>query len=152
MDKIKMKDIAKLAGVSPSTVANVIHGRTHKVSVDTLKRVQDIIDETGYIPCVIPKMLSGKQSKVIGIVATRGQEKWIPILEERIYQKGYYMVVHFSEDLEENIRFLVGWNTDAAIFVGFESKIQKEMEEKCCIPVTVLDGVGIEEEFINKLL
>ena len=152
MEKIKMKDIAELAGVSPSTVANVIHGRTHKVSQDTLKRVQDIIERTGYIPCVVPKILSGKHSKVIGIVAKKGQERWIPLLEERIYRNGYYMVVHFSDDLDENVRFLVGWNTDAAIFVGFKEEIQKDMEERCCMPVIILEEQWEREEIIDKII
>ena len=42
---ITIKDMAEIAGVSPTTVANVLHGRTKKMSKETLKKVQDVIDQ-----------------------------------------------------------------------------------------------------------
>ena len=40
--KIRIKDIAKIAGVSATTVSNVIHGRTEKVSRKTRKRIKNL--------------------------------------------------------------------------------------------------------------
>ena len=37
---ITIKDMAEIAGVSPTTVANVLHGRTKKMSKETLKKVE----------------------------------------------------------------------------------------------------------------
>lgn len=42
--KIRIKDIAKIAGVSATTVSNVIHGRTEKVSRKTRKRIEEILE------------------------------------------------------------------------------------------------------------
>ena len=48
---ITMKDVAKLAGVSVGTVSRVINQK-QGIKEITLKKVQQAIDELGYIPDV----------------------------------------------------------------------------------------------------
>ena len=55
--KIRIKDIAKIAGVSATTVSNVIHGRTEKVSRKTRKRIEEILDEQEYAPSMGARIL-----------------------------------------------------------------------------------------------
>lgn len=43
---VTIKDIANITGVSPTTVANVIHGRTNKVSKENVERIQKALKET----------------------------------------------------------------------------------------------------------
>lgn len=47
---IRVKDIANMVGVSPTTVSNVIHGNTKRVSQETAQKISSILDEVGYIP------------------------------------------------------------------------------------------------------
>ena len=42
---VRIKDIAKEAGVSPTTVSNVIHGNTKKVSKSNIDKIQKILEE-----------------------------------------------------------------------------------------------------------
>ena len=42
-DRIRIKDIADELGLSTATVSNVIHGKTKKISDETVKRVQDLL-------------------------------------------------------------------------------------------------------------
>ena len=49
-DRIRIVDIAQELGVSSATVSNVIHGKTKKISDATVKRVQEALEEKGYIP------------------------------------------------------------------------------------------------------
>lgn len=60
-------DVARLAGVSKSTVSNVIRGAT-LVSDATRKRVERAIAKTGYHPNVIARSLKARTSMAIGIV------------------------------------------------------------------------------------
>lgn len=77
--KIRIKDIAKIAGVSATTVSNVIHGRTEKVSRKTRKRIEEILDEQEYAPSMGARILSGKSSGMIAVVVGKRQI-WIKVV------------------------------------------------------------------------
>lgn len=47
---MNIKDIAKLAGVSASTVSKVINNKDRDISEDTRKKVLKIIKEQEYVP------------------------------------------------------------------------------------------------------
>lgn len=48
--RIRLIDIAEELGLSTATVSNVIHGKTKKVSEETVKRVQELLEKRQYIP------------------------------------------------------------------------------------------------------
>lgn len=45
-----IREIARLTNVSPTTVSNVIHGRTDKVSVENVRRIQQALQDHHYFP------------------------------------------------------------------------------------------------------
>ena len=65
---MNLKTIAQKAGVSTATVSNVINGNYHKVSRETIERVQKIIEETNYKPNATARSLVSKKSNIIGVV------------------------------------------------------------------------------------
>ncbi len=60
------KEIAKLAGVSRSTVSRVINNYAN-VTPETKEKVERIIKKYGYVPHASAQALAGKISKIIGI-------------------------------------------------------------------------------------
>ncbi|WP_367566265.1 LacI family DNA-binding transcriptional regulator [Lacrimispora sp.] len=60
------EEIAKLAGVSRSTVSRVINGYSN-VPPETKERVEQVIREYGYVPNTSARNLAGKPSNVIGL-------------------------------------------------------------------------------------
>ena len=44
---VTIKDIAQVVGVSPTTVSNVINGKSGRVSADTVARINTAIEELG---------------------------------------------------------------------------------------------------------
>ena len=48
--RVRIADIAEKLGLSTTTVSNVIHGKTKKISDETVKRVQALLEEKKYIP------------------------------------------------------------------------------------------------------
>lgn len=59
-------DIAKIAGVSRSTVSRVINNYDN-VPEETRKRIQGIIKENNYVPHASARMLAGAKNRVIGL-------------------------------------------------------------------------------------
>jgi DNA-binding LacI/PurR family transcriptional regulator len=67
---LKIKDIAKLAGVSVATVSRVINN-SPKVNSETRARILKIIEEYKYEPDHFAKSLRKRQSNIIGILLIR---------------------------------------------------------------------------------
>ncbi|SER51964.1 transcriptional regulator, LacI family [Gracilibacillus ureilyticus] len=65
--KLTIREIAKMAGVSPGTVSKVIN-QTGSISPNTIKKVKRIIEETGYQPSFSAKALATKKSNMIGLI------------------------------------------------------------------------------------
>ena len=65
---VRIKDIAKEAGVSPTTVSNVIHGNTKKVSKANIDKIQRILEKNQYIPSMSALMLAENRSRLIGVL------------------------------------------------------------------------------------
>ena len=102
------KDIAKLAGVSRSTVSRVVNKYTN-VSVETEKRVTKIIEKYGYVPHSPARTLAGKHNKVIGVFITNvdhRNEKF------NIFQNTYFSpftaaTVDYADELGYNVLILI---------------------------------------------
>ena len=61
-----LKDVARLAGVSPKTVSNVVNGYAH-VTEATRRRVQDAIETLGYRPNLSARNLRAGRTGVIAL-------------------------------------------------------------------------------------
>lgn len=48
--RIRVRDIAEELGLSTATVSNVIHGKTGKVSDETVRKVMELLEKRQYIP------------------------------------------------------------------------------------------------------
>ena len=64
---MSLRDIAKHAGVSVGTASNVLN-RPGLVAPETVKRVQQVMDELGYIPNGYVKQMSVGHSRTLGLV------------------------------------------------------------------------------------
>jgi LacI family transcriptional regulator len=65
--KLTLVDIAKLAGVSRSTVSRVVNNHPN-VRPNVRHRVQEIIEQTGYQPNVMARSLRSQCSDIVGLV------------------------------------------------------------------------------------
>lgn len=67
-NRVTIKEVAKIAGVSTQTVSRVLNNRPD-VSDQTRTRIKQIIDELGYSPNVFARNLSRGRSNTIGVIS-----------------------------------------------------------------------------------
>ncbi|RSK27682.1 LacI family transcriptional regulator [Bacillus sp. HMF5848] len=65
--KLTIRDIAKMAGVSPATVSKIMNNYDG-ISSTTKEKVMNIIEKTGYQPTFSAKSLATKKSNLIGLI------------------------------------------------------------------------------------
>ena len=117
---IRLQDIAEMAGVSRTTVSNVINGNTKRVSQKTIDKITAILKEQNYVPHMGSVMLSGHGSRIIGVVlgftyAHGMQSLQDPFVGELIgnirmetEEKGYYVMLIGGEDIQNVVDILHG--------------------------------------------
>ena len=64
--RVRIVDVADALGLSTATVSKVIHGKTEKISDKTVKRVQQELERSGYIPNMAGILLARNNSRIIG--------------------------------------------------------------------------------------
>ncbi|MGF7056547.1 LacI family DNA-binding transcriptional regulator [Brassicibacter mesophilus] len=82
-----IKDVAKMAGVSISTVSRVINN-SKPVSPEIRKKVLDVINEVGYKPNEIARTLVTKKSFLIGVIVTDLGDSYIAEMVRGIEEVG----------------------------------------------------------------
>ena len=65
---VTIKDVARRAGVSPTSVSNLLNGRDTRMSVPTRRRIQRAMDELAYRPSQIARNLRTGQAPAIGLI------------------------------------------------------------------------------------
>lgn len=76
MGLISIKDIARVAKVSHSTVSRALHN-SPLVSHETAQRIREIAREKGYRPSAVARSLVTRRTKTIGVVVTRIADPFI---------------------------------------------------------------------------
>ncbi|HEY4390575.1 MAG TPA: LacI family DNA-binding transcriptional regulator [Paenibacillus sp.] len=71
---VTIKDVAKKAGVSPSTVSRVLSNHP-RISAETSRKVKEIMDQLGYHPNIMAKSLVSKTTNSICIMLPKSAEE-----------------------------------------------------------------------------
>jgi DNA-binding LacI/PurR family transcriptional regulator len=83
---VNMRDVAKVAGVSPRTVSNVVSGYVH-VRAETRERVQRAIDELKYRPNVSARSLRRGRTGIIALAVPEIAAPYFAELADLIQQR-----------------------------------------------------------------
>ncbi len=151
-NKVRIVDIAEELGVSTATVSNVIHGKTKKISDQTVKRVQEKLEERGYIPNMAATLLAQNNSRIIGVVI-KDHEKYegqllmdpfvassLNCLADEIERNSCFMMVKKAKNIMEAVKFASMWNMDGMVILSFCSDEYQSLRDRIHIPFVVYDG------------
>lgn len=120
-----VKDVAKLAGVAPSTVSLVMNGSS-KVSPKTKEKVKKAVEELNYVPNNFAVSLRQAPSESIAVLAPDIQNPYyldiIQGIKNKCEQSGVRIqIVETRYDLkieEAELNFLLGLRPIGYIFIG----------------------------------
>ena len=101
---MNINDIAKLAGVSASTVSKVMNGKDKDISEKTRKNVLRVIKETNYIPYFKYWEKEGLKNHLVGLIIqkeNREREELIPKAVSQAEERGYGLVIKYVDHEDE---------------------------------------------------
>lgn len=162
-ERVRISDIAEELGLSTATVSNVIHGKTKKISDETVKRVQELVEKSGYIPSMAGILLAQNNSKIIGVVVNDHKKYEGHVLEDgfisasvnalakEIDLASCFMMVKVTGRWDEIVQFASMWNMEGLVIIGFCEQDYKKLRESMHIPFVVYDGYFQETRRICNL-
>nr|WP_218170483.1 LacI family DNA-binding transcriptional regulator [Pseudomonas gingeri] len=103
-----MDDVARIAGVSTSTVSHVLNG-TRKVSPATVRAVELAIEQLGYIPNTLARSLARSRTHTIGVAISALSNHYfsetVHAIETECAKHGIMMLfVDTHDDPEQELR------------------------------------------------
>ncbi|WP_120512304.1 substrate-binding domain-containing protein [Photobacterium salinisoli] len=143
-----MKDIARLAGVSTSTVSHVIN-KSRFVSDEIAERVNRAAKELNYAPSALARSLKVNRTQTIGMLVTTSTNPFfgevVKGVERSCYQKGYNLILcnteGDSERMKASIDTLLQKRVDGLLLMcsTLEGEQIDVFERYPDIPVVVMD-------------
>lgn len=161
--RVRISDIAEELGLSTATVSNVIHGKTNKLSDETVKRVQALLEQRQYIPSMAGILLAQNSSRIIGVFIN-DHEKYeghtlddvfiassLNHLSTQIEASGQFMMVKKAKKAEQILQFASMWNMDGLVVIGFCHQDYMYLRNHMRIPFVVYDGFCDKPERIVNI-
>lgn len=162
--RVRICDIAEELGLSTATVSNVLHGKTKKISEETVRRVQAVLEERQYIPSMAGILLAQNTSRIIGVVVNDHPKyeghvlsdpyiaSALDCLSTQIEGAGLFMMVKKATDPGEIIRFASMWNLEGLVLMGFCDQDYDHLRAHMRIPFVVYDGCGDAGRIYNIMV
>lgn len=121
MGKVTIKDIAREAGVSISTVSNALND-VDVVKPQTKKLILEVADRLHYIPDINGKNLKSKETKTLGLFVTSITGPYFSALADKISSKcrehGYELNIFVTWNGKSAINSILGRRVDGCVVLS----------------------------------
>jgi LacI family transcriptional regulator, galactose operon repressor len=106
--RVTIRSVASEAGVSISTVSNVLNGRHEQMGAETLERVQAAMDRLGFRPNRLAQSLATNRTATIGLIMSEVTNALYPPVtigaEAACREAGYGLLLANADDLDAERR------------------------------------------------
>ncbi|MDY2796551.1 substrate-binding domain-containing protein [[Pasteurella] aerogenes] len=140
-----MKDIARIAQVSTSTVSHVINN-SRFVSEEIRQKVLGVVEQLNYTPSALARSLKVKETKTIGMLVTTSDNPFfaevVACVERYCSQHQYNLILCNTEDdekrLTKNLQILLQKQVDGLLLMCTESRLNAK-PLNLSVPTVVMD-------------
>ncbi|WGL99541.1 HTH-type transcriptional repressor PurR [Arsenophonus sp. aPb] len=156
-----IKDVAKLAGVSTTTVSHVINN-TRFVAKETKTIVWAAIKTLNYSPSAVARSLKVNHTKSIGLLATSNEAPYfaevIESVENNCYSQGYTLILCNSHNnlnkQQAYLQMLAQKRVDGLLVMCSEypKQLLRMLEEYRNIPMVVMDWGQAHGDFTDVII
>lgn len=120
MKRVSIKDVAKEAGVSVTTVSHILNQNETRFSKETIQKVLLAKDRLGYIPNKNAQQLRGQTRKLIGVVLPNLTNPFFSAMMQRMDDckaddVDLCFIATSSTDFKDNIQHLVERGIDGLV-------------------------------------
>ena len=148
----KITDIAKAAGVSPSTVSNVLNGKKN-VGTKTKEKILSLCKEMDYEPNILGKTLKqGSNKTILFVFSEFDRQFYLKIIQgisDYVYSKGYDLLICTNRNCE---KYMNKTMTCGCIMLDINSDDETIISKaKNDYPIVVLDRI-IDHPYIKSML
>lgn len=141
-----MKDIARIAKVSTSTVSHVINN-TRYVSDEIREKIMKIVNELNYTPSAVARSLKVKETKTLGMLVTATSNPFfaevVSGVEQYCNQHHYNLIISSidgnEQRLQQNIQTLIQKQVDGLLLMYSDTRHAMVEQLNLNLPIVVMD-------------
>ena len=155
-----IKDVARLAGVSTTTVSHVIN-KTRFVAESTQQKVMEAVKELNYAPSAVARSLKCNTTRTIGMLVTQSTNPFfaevVDGVESYCYRQGYTLILcntgGIYEKQRDYIRMLAEKRVDGILVMcsDLTQELQEMLDSHADIPKVIMDW-GPESSASDKII
>lgn len=157
--RVTLKKISEEAGVSMTTVSNVINNKTTRVSQETADLVRAVIKKYNYVPNLTARSLATNSSRLIGVLYNNIDlelkfsdpfiGEFLDGFSREATENNFYTFIHQMTSIEDIEELQKQWLFAGFVGVGFNGPLALKLSEKVNHPIVFVDTYFEDEQTLE---